>query len=131
MICRDLNVSNAEEVGCPRNTGNTRKKAAILLIGLAAIMAWPNGAAAASRIAIIPEPQQVEERAGSFTLREGTKIAADGALRNAGDFLAGRLRTATGWKFAVGGGEGEIRLTTEGAPEGKRVTRWMCSRRAW
>ncbi|MGA3266890.1 MAG: beta-N-acetylhexosaminidase [Verrucomicrobiota bacterium] len=77
-------------------------------------------------LGLIPLPQKIETRAGTFQFSAGTGIRADSAARRTAEFLAERLRPATGWPFPVssrasaGGG---IWLTTRSAnrnlgPEG-------------
>ena len=51
--------------------------------------------------ALVPLPQKMECREGAFSLQPGTQILADPALRGTGQYLAERLRQATGWKLKV------------------------------
>jgi len=51
--------------------------------------------------AIIPRPAQVTVRSGAFTLKAGTVIVTDRALRGLGERLADDLFPATGLRLAV------------------------------
>ena len=90
--------------------------------------AAPSGLAEAN-IAIIPEPQKLDRRPGAFQLAPATRIVADPASLPTAQWLAQRLRTATGYPIPVadsdkaGPSTGEILLTTRGGatslgPEG-------------
>lgn len=57
--------------------------------------------AAESGIAIIPQPQQMERRDGSFQLTPGTRIYVDFASRATGKYLAAKLRPPTSYPFNV------------------------------
>jgi len=59
------------------------------------------GASAAPMPSIIPAPQQLEVREGTFKLAPDTTIYVDPASRRAGDALAARLRRSTGYPFKV------------------------------
>ena len=68
--------------------------------------------------AIIPQPQKMEVKEGAFRLLPETRIHADKLAKNAAEFLAARLRKATGNSFRVDdktGGASGIVLTTSGA----------------
>jgi hexosaminidase len=56
---------------------------------------------AANPPAIIPQPEKVELRDGSFRLAPNTRIYVDFASRPTGKMLAARLRQSTGYKFPV------------------------------
>jgi hexosaminidase len=60
-------------------------------------------AATADEPAVIPQPQQLTRLDGSFRLARDTRIYTDPASGETGDFLAARLRQATGWRFRVSG----------------------------
>ena len=84
--------------------------------------------------AVIPLPERVETRAGSFNLRASSSIQADLAGSGAAQFLARRLRTATGWPLELRTGatgtteaKSSIVMTTNGSradlgPEGYQLT---------
>ena len=57
----------------------------------------------AAEPAIIPVPQKLEAQPGSFTLAADTRIYADPASMDTGEFLAARLRPATGFPLRVSG----------------------------
>jgi hexosaminidase len=97
-------------------------------------MATPLFAADASSPAIIPLPQKMELRPGTFKLMPDTRIDADAASRETEKFLTEPLRKSTGYPFktdtksassaAINGG---IFLTTKDAntnlgPEGYELT---------
>ena len=64
-----------------------------------------------SNLGLVPLPQQVEVNNGTFTLRNGAKIAyADDALQPAANYLAELLSVPTGYKFEVVKGSGDINL---------------------
>jgi hexosaminidase len=79
-------------------------------------------AARAAEPALIPMPQTMAVREGVFTVRPDTPILADGKSRKTGEFLAGRLRAATGFAFpmrkAGKSTAGAICLTTRDADAG-------------
>jgi hexosaminidase len=75
----------------------------VLLLGLGAV-----GFGTACRFfgpqqtpALIPLPQTMQLRHGSFKLLPQTGIRVDAAARDTGEFLAARLRQATGYPFKV------------------------------
>ncbi|MGA2544474.1 MAG: family 20 glycosylhydrolase [Verrucomicrobiota bacterium] len=97
------------------------------------VPAAPAGVATDAGIAIIPAPQKLERRAGVFQLVPATRIAADPASLPTAQWLAERLRRATGYPVPVAGSTkgkaaaGEVLLTTQGAaaalgPEGYALT---------
>ncbi|PFG32012.1 beta-N-acetylhexosaminidase [Paramicrobacterium agarici] len=60
---------------------------------------------------LLPQPRSVDEKEGTFTITEGTRIVTD--RPELGDYLASVLRPATGYEFAVSAGaaaEGDIVL---------------------
>jgi hexosaminidase len=66
---------------------------------------------------LVPYPQICREKRGEFLLTRRTRIAGAGAAAAMGEYLAGRLRPATGFPLKVqksGSGEGVIRLATTG-----------------
>lgn len=87
-----------------------------------------------STVSIIPLPQKMELRDGTFKLAGETRIYADSASRAAGEFLADHLRPATGYSVKVStkipAEEGAIKgilLTVKSAstnlgPEGYELT---------
>ncbi|HWI57710.1 MAG TPA: glycoside hydrolase family 20 zincin-like fold domain-containing protein, partial [Bacillota bacterium] len=68
--------------------------------------------------ALVPLPQKLERRSGSFALRAQTAILVDHASRQTGDYLAERLRSSTGYPLPITeptnalSGQGSIVLTT-------------------
>ena len=82
-------------------------------------------ASASNATSIIPAPQKMELHDGTFPLGPDTKILTDFASRETGNYLAARLRRATG--FSVNSSRrfrptnpvaGAILLTTRGAAPG-------------
>ena len=69
----------------------------VLSASLLAATTW----AADSGIAIIPQPQQMVRRGGSFTLTPDTRIYTEPVSRDTGMVLAGDVRKSTGWDFKV------------------------------
>src|SRR3989442_8943595 len=51
--------------------------------------------------AVVPRPAHVTVQPGAFTLRAGTVIVTDGALRGLGELLGDYLFPATGLRLAV------------------------------
>src|SRR6185437_10583267 len=77
--------------------------------------------------AIIPAPQKVEVKAGQFVLAPATRIQMDEPSAATAEYLAGKLRVATGYRLSIYTNDeavkGRIELTTKGAnaalgPEG-------------
>src|ERR1043165_1499990 len=72
-------------------------------------------------VAVIPQPEKIETRAGNFTLTAATRIYVDSDSRKTGDFLAEKLRPSTGYPFKVSKKNsdnaiaGSILLTTKNA----------------
>lgn len=56
---------------------------------------------AAPMPALIPQPQKIEVRDGTFQLEPGARIVAEHGTRDTARYLARRLATATGFKFKV------------------------------
>ena len=84
-------------------------------------------AATAQVPSLIPQPQKLEVRSGVFKLTARTRILAGAASRETGEYLAARLRPASGYGLKVETGERvskeDILLTTREAkstlgPEG-------------
>ena len=81
----------------------------------------PSGFAKEMDIAIIPAPQRWELRDGTFLLDLSTRIVADPASQQTAQWLAERLRSATGYPIPVATSRtgdataGTIRLTTQNA----------------
>jgi len=71
-------------------------KAIVIISLLFVATAW-----AANPPAVIPAPQKMELRAGQFHFAPDTRIYVDSASRETGEFLAGKLRLSTGYKFKV------------------------------
>ena len=105
------------------------RPALFLLLSLIAATAL----AAGTGPALLPLPQKMECREGAFQLQPKTRIVADSASKETGQYLAERLRSATGFKPAVKSGTSEIAgagaivLTTADAnaalgPEGYDLT---------
>jgi hexosaminidase len=71
--------------------------------------------------AVIPQPMKMEERAGAFKLEKAAQILVDKASRDAGEYLATKLRPATGLPLRVKATKetqpirGAILLTTNSA----------------
>ena len=76
-------------------------------------------AARAAELAIIPKPTSTTVRTGAFALLPETQILVDRKSKATGEFLAERLRAATGFKFPVKlfatSAPGAIWLTTKGS----------------
>ena len=74
-----------------------------------------------NELALIPEPQKVQQLDGTFTLMPRTAIYADRASRKTAELLAARLRQSTGyplkvhWKMLSAVPEDAILLTTKKA----------------
>ena len=68
--------------------------------------------------AIIPAPQKMEVHDGVFNLTAKTRVCTDGASRTNGEYLARRLRQATGYAIELAAGKpgrADILLTTQDA----------------
>ncbi len=104
--------------------GNKTARPGLALAGGIALASGmlQSSAVSADAPALIPLPQMMESREGSFELQPDTVIQVDLASKETGDYLAGRLRQSTGygWKVETGAGEpaskGAIVLTTRDAP---------------
>ena len=78
---------------------------------------------AATELAVIPQPQNIERREGSFRLTPDLVIVTDAVSKDTGKFLAERLRPATGYSIKTKVRKGSdqtfsgsvIILTTENA----------------
>lgn len=74
--------------------------------------------------AIIPQPLKLEQCEGSFQLQRSTRIVVDESSRATGEYLAEKLRPATGLPLRVSAGSatralrGAIMLTTNGVKPG-------------
>lgn len=103
----------------------------VVIFGLAGgvVLLWLGAGRLAGREApaIVPQPEHLEVRSGSFNLGPGARIQVEGFCRGEGDLLAQRLRTSTGYPLpvvlATALASKTIRLTAEGAkaelgPEG-------------
>ena len=68
--------------------------------------------AMAQQPAIIPVPDQMTVGTGAWTIKKSATIGCDNAqLRPAAQYLSQMLSRATGYRFAVKNGKGDIRLT--------------------
>ena len=68
--------------------------------------------AMAQQPAIIPVPDQMTVGTGVWTIKKSATIGCDNAqLRPAAEYLSQMLSRATGYRFAVKNGKGDIRLT--------------------
>src|SRR5262249_5503161 len=56
-------------------------------------------------IAVIPQPQRLTEGEGQFVIRPTTRLIAPASTQATADFLAGWLRSATGFAIPVQSGE--------------------------
>jgi len=71
--------------------------------------------------ALVPPPERMDLQEGTFRLQPATRVLTDASSRATADYLAERLRTATGYKVAVvesadgKASRGAIVLTTRGA----------------
>lgn len=76
-------------------------------------------AAEADGLGLVPLPAKLEARPGAFQRRPVTRILTDAAGRETGQYLADRLRTATGWSWQLGAdtgpAAGSVVITTRGA----------------
>jgi hexosaminidase len=70
------------------------------IIGIVSLLLAAN-VFAANPPAIVPAPQKLELRGGTFKLAPDTRICVDFTSRRTGTFLAARLRQSTGYKFPV------------------------------
>ena len=68
-----------------------------------AVAAAPAGGAEKQPASVIPRPVKMEVREGTFTLGPATTILVSADARQEGDYLAGLLAPATGWKLEVKG----------------------------
>jgi len=102
------------------------------LLPIITLLAAPVLAAEPTVPAIIPLPQSIESREGSFSLGPDTRIAADAASTQTAQYLAERLRNSTGFKLKLAksteaaAAKGQILLTTRDAkptlgPEGYQL----------
>lgn len=66
---------------------------------LATLVGLKAAASASSGVDIIPAPKSVHRQSGEFTLDSRTRIIVDETAKAAGDYLAERLRTATGFEL--------------------------------
>jgi hexosaminidase len=60
-----------------------------------------NLSASTNSLAIIPLPQRVELRTGTFKVTTATRVYTDVASRETGAFLVDRLRQSTGYPFTI------------------------------
>ena len=90
--------------------------AAFSLTGALFLGACASAPTETREIAIIPQPKEMQEKGGTFLLKEGQTIgAADQELMPAANYLAGLLSKATGYTFETAVGEGTISLETGNA----------------
>jgi hexosaminidase len=72
------------------------------IIGMCLVLASPVGFAAdASAAGLVPVPQKMTVSEGAFKLAPDTRIYVDSGSRATGEFLAARLRKATGYPLKV------------------------------
>lgn len=89
--------------------------------GLGILVGHSSFGASAAAPGLVPLPQKMEMQSGSFRLQAQTVICSDAPGRALAEFLASRLRVATGYPFSRGtnGGlanrTGAVCLTTNGA----------------
>jgi len=97
------------------------------LFALCAFVAATAFSAESNAPALIPAPQKMEVTKGRFLLTPVTRILVDESSAATGDYLAGKLRSTTGYPLAIyktaEPEKGVIQLTTKGAkpdlgPEG-------------
>jgi hexosaminidase len=72
-----------------------------LVWSLAMVVGGMCVAAEAPRVTIIPRPETMELRDGDFTFGPKTVLVTDAGSRRVADYLAGLLKTPTGWELAV------------------------------
>jgi hexosaminidase len=75
-----------------------KKKLSLLLVSAATITALGVNV---DRIAIIPAPQKLERQEGVFALSADTRIVADGAAKETGEYLAEQLHKSIGSQLPV------------------------------
>ena len=82
------------------------------------------GLAAGGALGLVPLPQTVQRGEGVFLVQPSVRIFTDAASRECGEYLAARLRGATGYPVKVeaaspaGTNRGNIFLTTHGSKAG-------------
>jgi hexosaminidase len=92
----------------------------VILLSLLAL----NGCGSATKPSIVPMPQKLETRSGSFHLNNETKIATDSASDETGRYLSAQLLRLSGQQVQVqqlsnnGDAKGTIVLTTKDAKAG-------------
>ncbi len=91
----------------------------LILVGGFAVRSI-RSAGTSARFALVPQPRQLETRAGNFDLTPACAIKAESSARPAAGLLADRLRCSTGFKLPVQDlemppGTGVIVLTSEQA----------------
>ena len=79
---------------------------------LVCCLLFAGATAMAQQPAIIPVPDQMTVGTGVWTIKKSATIGCDNAqLRPAAEYLSQMLSRATGYRFAVKNGKGDIRLT--------------------
>lgn len=79
---------------------------------LVCCLLFAGATAMAQQPAIIPVPDQMTVGTGAWTIKKSATIGCDNAqLRPAAQYLSQMLSRATGYRFAVKNGKGDIRLT--------------------
>lgn len=79
---------------------------------LVCCLLFAGATAMAQQPAIIPVPDQMTVGTGAWTIKKSATIGCDNAqLRPAAEYLSQMLSRATGYRFAVKNGKGDIRLT--------------------
>jgi hexosaminidase len=104
--------------GLPQSKTLARGSQTLVVITL---LLFASASLAAAAPAVIPQPMKMEERAGVFRLEKTTQIHVDKSSRDTGEYLATKLRPATGLPLRVKATKetqpvtGVILLTTNGA----------------
>ena len=92
---------------------------------LVCCLLFAGATAMAQQPAIIPVPDQMTVGTGVWTIKKSATIGCDNAqLRPAAQYLSQMLSRATGYRFAVKNGKGDIRLTL--ANEGNAGAYRLC-----
>ena len=76
-------------------------------------------AAAAGKVAIVPQPVELKEMPGEFTLTPKTTISCDAALKEYAEYLRDAVAGATGFDLNIVGKKGVISLAVDSAAVGK------------
>ena len=76
-------------------------------------------AAAAGKVAIVPQPVELKEMPGEFTLTPKTTISCDAALKEYAEYLRDAVAGSTGFDLNIVGKKGDISLAVDSAAVGK------------